>query len=223
MPGLNRRLVLPPDGDPVLTSERRKIRSLYDLPSLHPHHTPGAELSSQPHATSTFVPQVDSLLGLNAPKQWAELTRSQARCCPGLKACDSLRVCPRSPFSFATISGPSFSATHVELDVQILTRPRPPLITPAAQVIVTWLPGIACGVAILLVLQRFHHFLVLPGMLFAIPAAFYVLAALEGFSLQAEAESGRCWALVGGLLFANRNVFTREAGVGMWVGIGRHW
>ena len=45
-------------------------------------------------------------------------------------------------------------------------------------------PGVVIGIAILLVLQRYHHFLVLPGLLLAIPVAFYLITAALGFTLE---------------------------------------
>ena len=47
-----------------------------------------------------------------------------------------------------------------------------------------------CGVGILLVLQRFHHFLVLPSLLLAIPVAFYIVAYAAGYDLPALREHG---------------------------------
>ena len=51
-------------------------------------------------------------------------------------------------------------------------------------------PGVVIGIAILLVLQRYHHFLVLPGLLLAIPVAFYLITAILGFSLEDCREMG---------------------------------
>ena len=52
------------------------------------------------------------------------------------------------------------------------------------------MPGVLCGVGMLLVLQRFHHFLVLPSMLLAIPTAFYIVATLCGYDLPALRDAG---------------------------------
>lgn len=42
------------------------------------------------------------------------------------------------------------------------------------------LPGILIGISILLVLQRYHHYLVLPALLLAIPVAFYTVMLCLG-------------------------------------------
>ena len=52
------------------------------------------------------------------------------------------------------------------------------------------LPGVACGIGILLVLQRYHHFLVLPALLLAIPLAFYSVAFACGVSLPQLRDMG---------------------------------
>ena len=46
--------------------------------------------------------------------------------------------------------------------------------------LLTTLPGVACGVGMLLALSRYGHFLLLPGMLLAIPLAFFLVALAAG-------------------------------------------
>ena len=53
-----------------------------------------------------------------------------------------------------------------------------------------WLPGVLLGIGILMVLQRFHHFLVLPGTLLAIPAVFYLVMFALGFTMDEMREVG---------------------------------
>ena len=52
------------------------------------------------------------------------------------------------------------------------------------------LPGVACGVGIILALQRCHHFLVLPSLLLAIPVLFYAAAFAAGLDLPALRAAG---------------------------------
>ena len=55
-------------------------------------------------------------------------------------------------------------------------------------------PGLLLGVAILLIIQRFRHFLVLPGCLVAIPVGFHLLLLATGTSLdQAREAYGTGW------------------------------
>ena len=44
-------------------------------------------------------------------------------------------------------------------------------------------PGVVLGVSILLILQRYHHFVVLPSLLLAIPVVFYAVMFSLGFTL----------------------------------------
>ena len=46
--------------------------------------------------------------------------------------------------------------------------------------LLTTLPGVACGIGMLLALSRYGHFLLLPGMLLAIPLAFFLVALAAG-------------------------------------------
>ena len=52
------------------------------------------------------------------------------------------------------------------------------------------LPGVACGVGIILALQRWHHFLVLPSLLLSIPVLFYAAAFAAGLDLPALRAAG---------------------------------
>ena len=45
------------------------------------------------------------------------------------------------------------------------------------------MPGVVCGIGILLVLQRVHHFLVLPSILLGIPLVFFAITYALGYSL----------------------------------------
>ncbi|HEY1409854.1 MAG TPA: SulP family inorganic anion transporter [Promineifilum sp.] len=56
-------------------------------------------------------------------------------------------------------------------------------------VAIYWLPGLLLGIAILAVSTRFHHFLIMPGMILAIIAGFYLLAAALG-ATPAELSGG---------------------------------
>ena len=46
--------------------------------------------------------------------------------------------------------------------------------------LLTTMPGVACGIGMLLALSRYGHFLLLPGMLLAIPLAFFLVALAAG-------------------------------------------
>ena len=56
-------------------------------------------------------------------------------------------------------------------------------------VVIYWLPGLLLGIAILAVSTRFHHFLIMPGMILAIIVGFYLLAAALG-ATPAELSGG---------------------------------
>lgn len=62
------------------------------------------------------------------------------------------------------------------------------LLQPAA--LLATLPGVACGLAMLLALSRYDHFLLLPGMLLAIPLAFFLVALAAGCDLEQLREAG---------------------------------
>ncbi len=53
-----------------------------------------------------------------------------------------------------------------------------------------WLPGLLFGLVLLVVLRRFNHFLILPGMLVGSIALFYLLLLLTGTSLAEAAARG---------------------------------
>lgn len=60
-------------------------------------------------------------------------------------------------------------------------------------ILLTWLPGLLFGVALLLILRSYSHFLIIPGMIIAGIILFYLVAGLTGTSL---AEAGaRGWLL----------------------------
>ena len=52
------------------------------------------------------------------------------------------------------------------------------------------LPGLLCGVLLLLLLQRVHHYLALPAALLAMPVTFYVVVLCGGFELDDLAHQG---------------------------------
>jgi SulP family sulfate permease len=62
------------------------------------------------------------------------------------------------------------------------------LLQPAA--LLATLPGVACGLAMLLALSRYDHFLLLPGMLLAIPLAFFIVALAAGYDLEQLRDAG---------------------------------
>ena len=62
------------------------------------------------------------------------------------------------------------------------------LLQPAA--LLATLPGVACGLAMLLALSRYDHFLLLPGMLLAIPLAFFLVALAAGYDLDQLRDAG---------------------------------
>jgi sulfate permease, SulP family len=77
--------------------------------------------------------------------------------------------------SLSVLTGVTITASNVHL-----------LLAPGAAI--TWVPGIAFGVVVTLVIRRKHHFLLLPGLLAGGVALFYVILALAGVSV-ASAEA----------------------------------
>ena len=61
------------------------------------------------------------------------------------------------------------------------------------EVLVHWIPGLVFALALLLILRRSSHFLVIPGMLALSIGLFYVALALAGISISEAAVSG--WLL----------------------------
>lgn len=62
-----------------------------------------------------------------------------------------------------------------------------------APVLWNWLPGILFGLALLLVLRRFNHFLILPGSVVLAMALFYVFLFISGISMEQAGTNG--WLL----------------------------
>jgi hypothetical protein len=58
------------------------------------------------------------------------------------------------------------------------------------QALIAMAPGVLCGVGMLLMLQRFNHFLVLPAMLLSIPALFFAIAFGTGSDMQQLRDDG---------------------------------
>ena len=52
------------------------------------------------------------------------------------------------------------------------------------------LPGVLGGVVLLLVTRKYTHFAILPAMLLAIPAIFFVVLAATGTSLEEARADG---------------------------------
>ncbi|HRN68388.1 MAG TPA: SulP family inorganic anion transporter [Promineifilum sp.] len=76
----------------------------------------------------------------------------------------------------------------------------------AADTLIYWLPGLILGAAILILSTRIRHYLFMPGMIIAIAAGFYLIAALAGMSpaelsakgwLLGPFPQGRMWQPVG--------------------------
>lgn len=62
-----------------------------------------------------------------------------------------------------------------------------------APILWNWLPGILFGLALLLVLRRFSHFLILPGSVILAMVLFYVLLFVSGISIEQAGANG--WLL----------------------------
>jgi SulP family sulfate permease len=62
------------------------------------------------------------------------------------------------------------------------------LFTPLA--LVKWLPGVGFGVALFLILRRFRHFLLLPGMLLGAIALFYLVLLVTGTPVSEAGAQG---------------------------------
>jgi SulP family sulfate permease len=56
--------------------------------------------------------------------------------------------------------------------------------------LIRWVPGVVFGVALLFVLRRYSHFLVLPGMILAGVTLFYALLLITGSSVEQASQQG---------------------------------
>lgn len=71
--------------------------------------------------------------------------------------------------------------------------PTDPVSLFGSDAVIKWLPGLVFALLLLGILRRFHHFLIVPGMLVGAGIVFYLVLALTGTSISEATDNG--WLL----------------------------
>jgi SulP family sulfate permease len=83
------------------------------------------------------------------------------------------------------------AAFTVMMGVDVTFDQVPALLAPGA--LINWIPGLCFGLVLTVVLRRFHHFLLMPGLLGAGVAAFYLAVVVSGVGVAGAGD--RHWLL----------------------------